>query len=152
MILSFSHLLNKASPSFTLVRNGRIWDIRSKRVYSLWQEMNRNHEPSSSLTFASLKKKTPVQSAGELVSMYREGQKIETLSLNINGEKTFKIRGGRITVKIADGKAWVTESSCRHKICLYSPPVSSAGERIICVPGHFLLKIDRSSSIDTVIG
>jgi len=152
MILSFSHLLNKASPSFTLVRKGWIWDIRSRRAHSLWQEMNRNHEPSSSLTIASLKKKTSVQSAGEFVSMYREGQKIETLSLNTNGEKTFKIRGGRITAKIADGKAWVTESSCRHKICLYSPPVSLAGERIICAPGRFLLKIERSSSIDTVIG
>jgi hypothetical protein len=152
MSFSFSRLLNKALPSFTLVRKGRIWDIRSQKAYSLWQEMNKNHEPSSCLTIASVKKRIPVQSSGEYVSIYREGQKIETLSLEENGEKSFKIQGGRITAKIAGGKAWVTESSCRHKICLYSPPVSLAGERIICAPGHFLLKIERSSSIDTVIG
>ncbi len=152
LTLSFSHLLKKALPSFTLVRKGRIWDIRSQKVHSLWQEMNKNHEPSSALTIASLKKKASVQSTGEFVSMYREGQKIETLSLDKNGEKSFKIRGGRITAQIAGGKVWVTESSCRHKICIYSPPISLPGQRIICAPGHFLLKIERSPSIDTVIG
>jgi hypothetical protein len=152
MILSFSPLLNKALPSFTLVRNGRIRDIRSRKVHSIWQEMNENHEPSSCLTIASLKTKISVPSPGKFVSMYREEQKIETLSLEENGEKSFKTRGGRITVQIAGGKVWVTESSCRHKICLYSPPISLAGERIICAPNHFLLEIERSSAIDTVIG
>ncbi len=152
MALSFSHLLNKALPSFTLVRKGRIWDIRSRKAHSLWQEMNKNHAPSSCLTIASLTTKTSVPSTGGSVSMYREGQKIETLSLEKDRELSFKTQGGRITVQIASGKARVTESSCRHKICLYSPPVSLAGERIICAPGHFLLKIERSSTIDTVIG
>lgn len=152
MILSFSHLLNKALPSFTLVRKGRIWDIRSRKFYSLWQEMNESHKPSSSLTIVSLKKKTSVQSAGEFVSMYRNGQKIRTISLEKNREQSFKTRGGRITAQIENGKVWVTESSCRHKICLNSPPVSLAGDRIICAPNDFLIEIERSGSIDTVIG
>ncbi len=152
MILSFSPLLNKALPSFTLVRKGRIRDIRSRKVHSLWQEMNKNHAPSSCMTIASLKTKNFALSPGESVSMYREGQKIETLSLKDNGKKSFKTRGGRLTVQIASGRAWVTESPCRHKICLYSPPISLAGERIICAPNHFFLEIERSSSVDTVIG
>jgi hypothetical protein len=152
LTLSFSHLLNKALPSFTLVRKGRIWDIRSQKFYSLWQEMNGNHEPSSCLTIATFTKTTPVQNAGQFVSMYRNGQKIRTISLEKNMGQSFKTRGGRITAQIENGKVWVTESSCRHKICLYSPPVSLPGERIICAPGQFLLKIERSSSIDTVIG
>ncbi|MGD8534347.1 MAG: NusG domain II-containing protein [Candidatus Aminicenantes bacterium] len=152
LILSFSHLQNKALASFTLVRKGRIWDIRSRKVHSLWQEMNKNHAPSSSLTIASLKKQASNQLAGEFVSMYRDGQKIETLSLEGIEEKSFKTRGGRITVQIAGGKVWVPESSCRHKICLFSPPVSLAGERIICAPNHFFLEIERSTSIDTIIG
>lgn len=152
IILSFSPLLNKALPSFTLVRKGRIKDMRSRKVHSLWQEMNKNHEPSSCLTTASLKTKVSVPSPGEFVSMYREGQKIETLSLKENGEKSYKTAGGKLTVQIAGGKALVTESPCRHKIYLYSPPISLAGERIICAPNHFFLEIERSSSIDTVIG
>jgi hypothetical protein len=152
LTLSFNHLLNKALASFTLVKKGRIWDIRSRKLYSLWQEMNENQEPSSCLTIATFTKKIPVQSAGEFVSMYRNGQKIRTISLEKNREQSFKTRGGRITAQIAGGKVWVTESSCHHKICLYSPPVSLAGERIICAPNHFLLEIERSTSIDTVIG
>jgi len=152
LTLSFGYLLNKALPSFTLVRKGQIWDIRSRKFYSLWQEMNKNYEPSSCLTISSLKTKTSVPSTGEFVSMYRDGQKIEALSLEENEEKSYKTQGGRITVQIAGGKVWVTESSCRHKICLYSPPISLAGERIVCAPNHFLLEIERSSAIDTVIG
>lgn len=152
LTLSFSHLLNKALPSFTLVRKGRIWDIRSQKFYSLWQEMNGNHEPSSCLTIATFTKTTPVQNAGQFVSMYRNGQKIRTISLEKNMGQSFKTRGGRITAQIENGKVWVTESSCRHKICLYSPPVSLPGERIICAPNHFLLEIERSNSIDTIIG
>jgi hypothetical protein len=152
MVLSFRPLLNKTLPSFTLIRKGRIWDIRSPHVHSLWREMNKNHTPSSCLTIASLTTKTSIPSTGGSVSMYKEGQKIETLSLEKNRELSFKTQGGRITVQIASGKARVTESSCRHKICLYSPPVSLAGERIICAPNHFLLEIGRSTSIDTVIG
>jgi hypothetical protein len=152
LTLSFSHLLNKALPSFTLVRKGRIWDIRSRKSYSLWQEMNENYEPSSCLTIATFTKKTPVQNVGEFVSIYRNGQKIRTISLEKDREQSFKTREGRITAQIENGKVWVTESSCRHKICLYSPPVSLPGERIICAPNHFLLEIERSNSIDTIIG
>jgi len=152
LTLSFSHLLNKALPSFTLVRKGRIGDIRSRKFYSLWQEMNENHEPSPCLTIATFTNKTAVQNVGEFVSIYRNGQKIRTISLEKNREQSFKTRGGRITAQIENGKVWVTESSCRHKICLYSPPVSLPGERIICAPNHFLLEIERSNSIDTVIG
>lgn len=152
LTLSFSHLLNKALPSFTLVKKGRIWDMRSRKSYSLWQEMNESREPSSCLTIATFTKKTSVQPAGEFVSMYRNGQKIRTISLEKNREQSFKTRRGRITAQIENGKVLVTESSCRHKICLYSPPVSLAGERIICAPNDFLIEIERSGSIDTVIG
>lgn len=152
LALSFGYLLNKALPSFTLVRKGRIWDIRSRKFYSLWQEMNENHEPSPCLTVATFTKIAPVQTAGEFVSMYRNGQKIRTISLEKDREQSFKTRGGRIAAQIENGKVRVTESSCRYKICLYSPPVSLPGERIICAPNHFLLEIERSTSIDTVIG
>lgn len=150
--LSFRHLLNKAIPSFTLVKQGRILDIRSRNFTSLWQEMNENHAPSSCLTTATFAKKKSGQSAGEFVSMYRNGQKIKTISLKKNREMLFKTQGGRIVAQIENGKVGVTESSCRHKICLNSPPVALAGERIICAPNHFLFKIERSTSIDTVIG
>lgn len=152
LVLSFSHLHHKALPSFTLVREGRIWDIRSQKLFLLWREMNENHELSSCLTMVSFKNRPSDHLAGEFVSVYKEGRKLATLPLKENVKRSFKTQTGNITAHIRNGSAWVAESSCRHKICLHSPPVSLAGERIICAPNHFFLEIGRSSSIDTVIG
>jgi hypothetical protein len=149
---SFSHLRHKASPSFTLLKEGRICDIRSQKLYPHWRDMNTNHEPSSCLTIASLKNNPAGHTARESVSIYKNGRKVEVLSLKKNTTQTFRTQDGKVTARIEDGKAWVSESSCRHKICLYSPPVSLAGERIVCAPNHFLLEIQRSGSIDTIIG
>ena len=150
--LSFSLLLQQAFPSFTLIKNGRVWDIRSKRLYSLWKEMFNYHSPSFWLTTVSFKSERIDPSPGSFVSLYLDGQKVEKLSLKYDFFKSFKKKKGNISVVFENGKAWVSESSCPHKICLFSPPVSLAGERIICAPNHFLLEVQRSHSIDTIIG
>ncbi len=150
--VSFIHLQHKASPSFTLVKEGQIWDIRSQGLYAHWRDMNTNHKPSSCLTTISLNNTSTDHSKGEFLSVYTGGQKVEILSLKKNTTRTFKAQNGKVILRIKDGKAWVSESSCRHKICLSSAPVSSAGERIVCAPNHFLLEIQRSGSIDTIIG
>lgn len=152
MTLSFSHLREKTLPSFTLIREGRIWDIRSRKLYSLWSEMNKNQLPSSCLTIASFKGRQSDPFSGEFVYVYQDGRKIEMISLGENVTKSYRVRRGKIILKVKNGKAWVSESPCRHKICLHSPPVSIAGERIICAPNHFLLEIKGSPYIDTSIG
>ena len=152
LALSFSHLWQKALPSFTLVREGRICDIRSRKLYSIWRKMNESHNPSACLTIASFKNRQIKSFAGESVSIFKEGRKTKTISLKEDTSKSFRTNSGTIAVKIKDGKAWISGSSCPHKICLYSPPVSLAGERIICAPNHFLLEVQGSHSVDTIIG
>jgi hypothetical protein len=152
LALSFNHLRSKAFPSFTLVKDGRIWDIRTRKLLFLWQEMNRIHSPSSCLTTASFKSRPADSCVGKYVTVYNQGQQAETLSLRKTLTKSFQAGGGRIAVQVRDGKAWISDSPCRHKICLYSPPISLAGERIICAPNNFLLTIEGRRSIDTVIG
>jgi hypothetical protein len=104
------------------------------------------------LTLASFKKRKSGISAGEFVSIYKDGRRIEMFPLKESLSKSFRAGRDKITVRLEGGKAWVSESSCRHKICLSSPPVSLAGERIICAPNHFLLEIQGRHSIDTSIG
>jgi hypothetical protein len=152
LIISFSHLREKTPPSFTLIREGRIWDIRSRKLYSLWREMNKNQRPSSLLTIASFKNRQSHPFYGDFVSVYKDGREIEMISLGENVTKSYNARGGNITLSVKNGKTWISESPCRHKICLNSPPVSMAGERIICAPNHFLLEIKRSPYVDTSIG
>ena len=152
LTLSFSPLHKKTLPSFTLIREGRVWDIRSRKLYSLWREMNKNHMPSSCLTIASFKSRQSRPFSGEYVSVYNDGRKTEMISLEENVTKSYRTRGGKITLRVENRKTWISESPCRHKICLSSPPVSFSGERIICAPNHFLLEIQGSRYIDTSIG
>jgi len=149
--ISFHTLHQPARPSFTLVKEGKIWDVRSWNLRSLWQEMAQNQAPSLSLTVAALTRPGTGSNAGELVTVYMNGQRKEAFSLEEDQKRSYAARLGRITVQITKGNARVLNSSCRHKICLYSPPVSQSGERIICAPNHFLLEV-RGNTVDTVIG
>lgn len=152
LTLSFCHLRHKALPSFTVIKEGKIWDARAQRLYSLWKEMNEKYKPSSCMTIASFQKRKPSLSPGEIVSISSDGRVIERFSLKKNFSRSFKTKRGKVEVRVEDARAWVSDSSCRHKICLYSSPVSLAGERIICAPNHFLLEIQGVRSVDTVIG
>ncbi len=149
--ISFRTLEQPARPSFTLIKDGRIWDVRSWRLRSLWQEMAAESATSSLLTIASLKRGASKRASGEIITVFLDGHRKETLALKENRRKSYHSHSGRITVQIADGSARITESTCRHKICSYSPPISLPGERIICAPNHFFLEV-QGGTIDTVIG
>lgn len=152
LTLSFNRLHDKVLPSFTLVKEGIIWDIRPHKLFYLWKDMNENGMPSSFLTVVSLRSRRSVLSSGEFVVVYKDGHRIDRISLKKNLSKSYQALSGKINVCLEDRKAWVSESSCSHKICVASPPASLAGERIICAPNHFLLEIQGPHSVDTVIG
>ena len=149
--LTASRLDNPACPSFALVREGKIWDLRTRRLLSLWTEMNQQ-APSAKLTVASFHARPAELMKGKAVSLYKDGHKVKTLSLRRNSTHFFQTKNGRITVRMKDGKVWVEDSSCTHKICVHCPPAAYAGERIICAPNHFMLMVDGPTSIDTIIG
>ncbi|MFQ6070624.1 MAG: NusG domain II-containing protein [Candidatus Aminicenantales bacterium] len=152
LTLSFRSLHQKALQSFTLVREGRVWDVRTRKLLALWEEMSSSHRPSSLLTIASFRKRGFESGRGKRVNIYREGIKIDSLSLQGKSSRSFTASRGVLTVEVEKGKAWVSDSSCRHKICLYTPPVSLAGERIICAPSRMLLEVEGRSGVDTVVG
>jgi len=152
LTISFRPLQHPSAPSFTLVRAGRIWDVRTKRLLYLWRDMNTRHTLSSCLTVASMRTRQPHNARGDAVRIYKNGRVVEEISLKKDLSKTFRAKQGNITVKIEQGKVFVPSSSCRHKICCSVPPVSLTGDRIVCAPNHFLLEIQGPGSIDTVIG
>jgi hypothetical protein len=149
--ISFRTLYQPARPSFALVKDGRIWDVRSWSLRSLWQEMAQNSAVSTFLTVASLKRKGSGREAGDIVTVFLNGHRRETFPLEENLRKSYSTHTGRITVQVTDGSARITESSCRHKICFYSQSISLSGERIICAPNHFFIEV-QGGAIDTVIG
>jgi len=151
MTLASSLLHHPALPSFALAREGKVWDLRTRKLHSMWTEMN--HQPqSNSLTIVSFHARPSELIPGKSISLYQKGRKIKTVSLRQSSTRTFGTKDGRITVCVKDGKALVEESSCRHKICVNCPPAAYAGERIICAPNQFMLTVDGPSSVDTIIG
>lgn len=152
LFISFYHLQQKAEPSFALVKDGKILDVRQNSLLPLWLNINRSQSHSFLLTVASFKDHKTSFHSGDRVSIYVDGHLVEKIALKKKMLKTYFTKKGKVTIKIQNGKAWVLESSCFHKICCYSPPASLAGERIICAPNHFLLEIEASPLVDTVIG
>jgi hypothetical protein len=149
--VSFFYLDQPTFPSFSLVKDGKIWDVRSWNLRSLWNDMGQKQNLASLLTVASLNKKILGKGAGELAVVYMDGRKRDVFSLKKNARRSYASRGGQVTIQAANGYARVLSSSCRHKVCLHSPPISLSGERIICAPNHFLIEI-QGGSIDAVIG
>lgn len=151
MTLASSRLHSPSFPSFTLAREGKIWDLRTRQLHSRWTEMN-HQTKSNRLTIVSFHSRPSELVPGKSISLYQEGRKIQTVSLRQNSTRSFRTKDGRITVCVKDGKARVEESSCRHKICVHCPPAVYAGKRIICAPNHFMLEVDGPSTVDTIIG
>jgi len=149
---SFTPLHHAVRPSFTLISDGRIRDIRSRRLSRLWKEMNESEPQSDCLTIASIQRPQPRSVPGLAVAIYTDGKKRHVLPLGKNQGKRFILPGGEVVVGIEKGKAQVLASTCRHKICQSSPPASLAGERIICAPNRFLLEIEGPKFVDTVTG
>ncbi len=152
LVLSFRPLKDPALPSFTLVRSGKIWDIRSSHLYSLWKERNVHHAPSFCLTILSFQPSPLILPRGESVRIFGNGEKTEVLSLKKDQDRTFRFPSGFVSVRIRGGKIWVPQSSCPQKICCSALPVSSVGERIVCAPNHFFLEVLGPKLVDTIIG
>lgn len=152
LYFSFNPIRQKIRPSFTLLKEGRIWDIRSRRLYPLWKEMQSHHAPSSWLTTVSINHTPKRNITGSHATVYIEGKCAENLSLKKNSARSFRTANGQIKIIVDNGQAFVSDSSCPNKICLSSFPAYRAGDRIICAPNHFMLEVHGPSGPDTVIG
>jgi hypothetical protein len=152
LVLSFQLLHHSARPSFTLVRDGKIVDIRSRGLSHIWKQMNDSKPESSCLTIASLNGPRQPSAHGRTAAIYTDGKKRAVLALGKEQSKRYASACGEVVVGIEGGRAVVLASTCRHKICQSSPPASQAGERIICAPNRFLLEIEGPKLVDTVTG
>ncbi len=151
-LISFRKLLLPVNPSFVLINQGQIVDIRTHALQPLWLALNRNSNPSSLMTIVSSQPKKVLSHPGNYVNVYLDGRHLKKLPLNKAITEHYKTSRGSISIRIDNHQAQVIRSSCRHQICRLTPPISLAGERLICAPNHFLLEVEGSPELDTVIG
>lgn len=151
IIINFVHLLDPARPSFTLVQEGKIRDLRSSKLYSLWQQMQ-SRPKTKSLTIASLTPSYPPFQLGKILAVRIEGKVMERLPLAQPVRRLIDTGFGRVILRIEGSRAWVEDSTCRNRICLASSPIKFIGERIICAPNHLVVEIEGRSWLDAVVG
>lgn len=59
---------------------------------------------------------------------------------DLDEDRTIEINDGN-TCEIKDGKVRMTAADCPDGLCVKSREISKAGESIVCLPNHVILKI-----------
>ena len=62
--------------------------------------------------------------------------------LNRNAELDFEGGIGHTKVAIKDGQAWVTESACDNKNCIFMGKLSRPGDFAACLPNAVILTVE----------
>lgn len=59
---------------------------------------------------------------------------------SINENRTVELAGN--TLRIENGKVWVSEANCKNRICMSQGKISKSGESIICLPNRVIIEIE----------
>ncbi len=82
-----------------------------------------------------------------------ETGEITTVSLNEDASYEIASRGVTLTVRVSGGGISVSESDCRDSVCRNTPPISRAGQSIVCAPAGVVVRIrGEGGAVDGVSG
>ncbi len=152
LLFSYRLLNEKKTSSFTFVQGGQVRDIRSAKLYSLWQQMSVSDSLSSELTVITIKGKPFMSNPGQWARVWIEGRPVDSFALDKSIHRSYKVSQGRLVLQVKNHQVKIVESCCQKEICLHTPPVKISGERIICAPNRFLVELKGNSVVDAVIG
>lgn len=62
------------------------------------------------------------------------------------------VGGGRNILRIADGKATVTEATCPDGVCVRHRAINRAGQSILCLPNKVVVRIIGEPTVDAEVG
>ncbi len=82
-----------------------------------------------------------------------ETGQVRTVSLDTDGTYHITAQGIQLTVQVAGGTVSVSHSDCRDGICRGTPPISRAGQTIVCAPAGVVVRIlGEEAFVDGVSG
>ena len=89
-------------------------------------------------------------SAALFIAYYSGKTAGKSFEITVNGElygtypldtDTMVDVNGLCTVEVKGGCVSVTESACKGKDCVHHKPISSSGERIVCLPNGIVIRV-----------
>ena len=76
---------------------------------------------------------------GSVVAVQVENQTVAEYPLGVNGE--FSLLGGKNTLVIENGAAYIKESRCPDHLCERQGRITDTNGRIVCLPHRLTIKI-----------
>lgn len=76
---------------------------------------------------------------GAYVIVRVDGREAGRYSLAETG--TYSLNGGTNTLRIEDGKAWLTDADCPDRLCVRMGTIDETGETITCLPNRLTVTV-----------
>lgn len=86
--------------------------------------------------------------SGNVVIVEKDGEVIETLSLDKDIKREYEFDGETNTLIIRDGKARITDANCPDGICSQHKSINKSGESIICLPHKLVVTVSNDKEND----
>lgn len=86
--------------------------------------------------------------SGSVVIVEKNGEVIETLSLEQDAERVYEFDSETNTLVIEDGKAKITDANCPDGICSQHKSINKSGESIICLPHKLVVTVSNDKEND----
>ncbi len=82
-----------------------------------------------------------------------DGAIVQTVDLSQDQTFTVEFQGGYNTIRVENGKIFVTDASCPDKICIRHGP-AAGGAPIVCLPNKLVVQFQGtdSSNADAITG
>ena len=88
---------------------------------------------------------------GSYVVVKVNGTEVARYSLSENGE--YELNGGTNILRIADGKAFLTDADCPDHLCVNQGKISKSGQTITCLPNRLTVtvySVDESDDVELI--
>lgn len=88
---------------------------------------------------------------GSYVVVKVNGEEVAKYSLSENGE--YELNGGTNILRIADGKAFLTDADCPDHLCVNQGKISKSGQTITCLPNRLTVtvySVDDSDDVELI--
>jgi len=119
--VSLAFLRSACAPSFALIQNGRVVDIRARRLQGLWREISLAGPRSSLLTVVAFPDAGPSPSGGSRAALYLDGKKKDILDLGRDASRTYESGGGFVTVAVEGGAKFAMTTTDRVAMNMQGP-------------------------------